>query len=440
MVAASPEKWPGQNRDKEMTSRNKWLGAAVGVLTLMSVSGASAQQGELWHFYSSGSEAAGLEALVNVANEMNADQPIVPRVFPGNIVEMRRQIQTSLMGGAPPAAYQSGMGYELKTFADEGHLRALQDVWDVIKGDEIFPEGVQRVSKVDGVPMGIPYDLSLINNIFYNTAIFEQYDITVPTDWDSLIAACDTLRSNGVQPLNNAGGPFWTLYNFYPALISTVGVEGYYAIASGTAGFDTPEFREALDLFRRTMVNCYADNWSGKSWPQAADDLINGDVGMFMMGIWAAGYMENLGFMAGEGFDFFPAPGTEDLVVFQMDLFAVPSGDEDVIAPGVKFAEAASTAEAQSAFAVLKGSLPPNSTVDPSIFGYAGSKFTTELLEADDVLPNLFFLLPTSLGTELGTQLERFAIDPSDATLDSVVTTLEAQRAELLAEDAFVAW
>lgn len=422
-----------------MTHSKKWVAAAVGALAL-SMSSAAAQQGELWHFYSSGSEAAGLAALVDVANELNADDPITPRVFPGNIVEMRRQIQTSLMGGAPPAAYQSGMGYELKTFADEGHLRSMQDVWDRIKGDEIFPEGVQRVSKVGGVPMGIPYDLSLINNIFYNKAIFEQYNIAVPTDWDGLVAACQTLRENGVQPLNNAGGPFWTLYNFYPAIISTVGVDGYYAIAAGKLGFDTPEFREALNLFRRTMVECYADGWSGKSWTQAADDLINGNVGMFMMGIWAAGYMENLGFKAGEGFDFFPAPGTDDLVIFQMDLFAVPAGDEAVIAPGVKFAEAASTAEAQGAFAVLKGSLTPNRTVDPSIFGYAGSKFTTELLEANNVLPNLFFLLPTSLGTELGTQLERFAIDSSDATLESVVSTLEAQRSELLANDAFVEW
>jgi ABC-type glycerol-3-phosphate transport system substrate-binding protein len=423
-----------------MITRNRLLGAAVGFVALLGTGAAFAQQGELWHFYSSGSEAAGLDALVKKTNEMNADNPITPRVFPGNIVEMRRQIQTSLMGGAPPAAYQSGMGYELKTFADEGHLRPLQDVWDEIKGDEIFPEGVQRVSKVNGVPMGIPYDLSLINNIFYNKAVFEKNGIAIPKDWDGLVAACEKLKAAGVPALNNAGGPFWTLYNFYPALISTVGVDGYYKIAAGKLGFDTPEFRKALDLFRRTMVSCYADNWSGKSWTQAADDLINGNVGMFMMGIWAAGYMENLGFKAGEGFDFFPAPATEDLVVFQMDLFAVPAGDEAVISPGVAFAKAASTAEAQGAFAVLKGSLTPNSTVDAAIFGYASAKFTEELQNAKAVLPNLFFLLPTSLGTELGNQLERFAIDASDATMDSVVQTLEAQRKELLAKNAFVEW
>jgi glucose/mannose transport system substrate-binding protein len=56
------------------------------------------------------------------------------------------------------------------------------------------------------------------------------------------------------------------------------------------------------------------------------------------------------------------------------------------------------------------------------------------------VLPNLFFLLPTKLGTELGVQIEKFAIDPSTATEDAVVETLESLRLELADQDAFVKW
>jgi ABC-type glycerol-3-phosphate transport system substrate-binding protein len=413
-----------------MSNLSRGTGAFAGAVFMIGAAlpgFASAQEAELWHFFSSGSEAAGLEALVEYANGVNSDNPITPRVFPGNIVEMRRSIQTSLMGGNPPAAYGSGMGYELKAFADGGHLRPLDDVWERIRGDEIFPAGVRRVTMVDGHPMGIPFDLSLINNIFFNKEIFETYGIETPTDWDSLVAACDTLRENGVQPLGNAGGPFWSLYNFYPALISTVGVDGYYALADGSLGFDTPEFRGALDLFRNTMVSCYAENWSGKSWTQTGDDLINGDVGMFMMGMWVAGYMKQAGFEPGEDFDLFPAPGTEDLAIFQMDLFAVPAGPDEITSAGV-------------AFAVPKGSLAPNVEVDPSIYDYAGARAAEELAGATDVLPNLFFLLPTSLGTELGTQIERFAIDPSPEVEDDLVATLEALRTELLAENAFVSW
>ena len=310
-----------------MRLKASWLAALTITTALSFGTAAHAQEAELWHFFSSGSEAAGLDALIKVTNGVNADKPITPRVFPGNILEMRRSIQTAVMAGNPPAAYGSGFGYELKTFADGGHLRPLDDVWAEIKGDEIFPEGVKRVTMVDGHPMGIPFDLSLINNIFYNKKVLEANGVTPPTDWDSLVAACDALRAKGVQPLANAGGPYWSMYNFYPALISTVGVDGYYAVADGSLGFDTPEFRKALDLFRNTMVHCYAENWSGKTWTQSGDDLVNGDVGMFMMGMWLGGYMRQAGAVAGEDFDFVPAPGTEKLAIFQMDLFAIPAGD-----------------------------------------------------------------------------------------------------------------
>ena len=423
-----------------MNKRAGILGALVVSTALTLAGGAAAQEAELWHFFSSGSEAEGLAGLVEVANGINADKPITPRVFPGNILEMRRSIQTSLMGGNPPAAYGSGFGYELKTFADGGHLRPLDDVWERVRGDEIFPEGVKRVTMVDGHPMGIPFDLSLINNIFYNVKLLEEHGVEVPTDWDSLVAACDTLRAAGVQPLANAGGPYWSMYNFYPALISTVGVDGYYALADGSMAFDSPEFREALDLFRNTMVHCYADNWSGKSWTQSGDDLVNGDVGMFMMGMWLGGYMRQAGFEAETDFDFVPAPGTENLVIFQMDLFAVPAGDGPATEAGVAFAEAAASVEAQAAFTVPKGSIAPNLEVDSSIYDPVGQKAAANLKNAEQVLPNLVFMLPTNLGTELGVQLERFAIDPSQDTEDQMIATLEALRAELLAENAFVKW
>src|SRR5580704_10761663 len=295
----------------------RWICAIFGVFG--SIAGASAQStNELWHYYAAGSELAGINALINYANKQNPDTPITGRVIPGNVIEMRRQLQTAFLGGKPPAIYQSSMASELKTFVDGGRLHPLTDVWNTIHGDDIFPKGVQRVVKVGGVPYGVPYDFSLINDVFYNKAIFAKLGLTPPTDWNGLVATSDALRKAGIQPLGNAGGPFWSLYNFYAALVSTVGVDGYYKIANGELGFDSPEFRKALDLYRTTMVKCYAKNWSGKTWTQTADDVVNGNTGMFMMGIWAAAYFKQAGFEPGKQFDVFPAPGTDGKVIFQM--------------------------------------------------------------------------------------------------------------------------
>ncbi|WP_210526715.1 ABC transporter substrate-binding protein [Rubellimicrobium arenae] len=421
---------------------SRWL-AGMAALAWSGTAALAQDTYEIWHYYAAGSELAGMNALIEAGNAASPDTQFTGVIIPGNVVELRRQLQTAFLSGQPPALYQSSMAYELKTFVDGGRLHPLTDVWSRIKGDEIFPEGVQRVVKVDGVPYGVPFDLSLINNVFYNKAAFEKLGLQPPTDWDSFTAACTALREAGYQPLGNAGGPFWSLYNFYAALVSVVGEDGYYKIARGELGFDSPEFREALDLYRDRMVSCYAENWSGKTWTQTADDVINGDTAMFMMGIWVAAYFEQANFLAGEGFDMFQAPGTAGKSIFQMDVLAVPEGTEGSIAAAEQFIEAAASTEGQAAFAVPKGSLAPNVNVDPSVYGYAGSTFSRQFAEASQanaVLPNLFFLLPTSVGTELGVQIERFAIDPSDTVKEELVTTLEGLRQQALTDNAFIQW
>jgi ABC-type glycerol-3-phosphate transport system substrate-binding protein len=418
-------------------------GAGLALLAGVVSANAESTTAEVWNYYAAGSELAGMTALIDQANADNPDIKFVSKVIPGNVVELRRQLQTAFIGGKPPAAYQTSMASELKTFVDGGRLHPLTDVWAKVKGDQIFPEGIQRVAKVGGVPYGLPFDLAEINNIFYNKAIFTKLGLSLPTDWDSFVKTCDALRTAGIEPLGDAGGPFWSLYNFYAPLVSTVGVDGYYKIARGELGFDSPEFRKALGLYRDTYVKCYAKNWSGKSWTQTADDLINGKVGMYGMGIWVAGYMKQAGFKPDTGYATFPAPGTADKVIFQMDLFAVPEGTPEMIKAGEAFAATVATAKAQQAFALNKGSISPSTEVDPSVYDVDFSKFATQLAaasKANAVLPNLFFLLPTDVGTELGNQIEKFAIDPSEATENDVITTLEAARQKALADKAYTSW
>jgi ABC-type glycerol-3-phosphate transport system substrate-binding protein len=422
--------------------KGTWIGALVGIIAATGVAH-SQQSYEIWNYYAAGSELAGMNALVELANKEHPDVKFVSRVIPGNVVEMRRQLETTFLGGKPPAAYQSSMASELATFVNGGRLHPLTDVWSKINGDKIFPEGVQRVAKVAGVPYGVPYDFSLINNVFYNKGIFAKLKLTPPTDWDSFTKTCDALRAANIEPLGNAGGPFWSLYNFYAPLVSTVGNDGYYKIASGELAFDSPEFRKALDLYRNTMVKCYAKNWSGKTWTQTADDVVNGATGMDMMGIWAAGYMEKAGLKPVEQFDSFPAPGTIGKAIFQMDLFAVPEGTKDATAAADEFLQSAASVKGQQTFALNKGSLAPNVEVDPSVYGPEFAIFANELRtasKANAVLPNLFFLLPTNIGTELGNQIEKFAIDPSDATEDDVIKTLEPLRQQALADKAYTKW
>jgi glucose/mannose transport system substrate-binding protein len=124
-------------------------------------------------------------------------------------------------------------------------------------------------------------------------------------------------------------------------------------------------------------------------------------------------------------------------------VMAVPEASAETIATAGKFIVSAASKDGQATFAKLKGSLAPNVTVDPSVYDYAGAKFATQLAEASKanaVLPNLFFLLPTKVGTELGVQIEKFAIDPSDTNESELITTLESLRQEAIAEGSYLKW
>ncbi|WP_177176721.1 ABC transporter substrate-binding protein [Faunimonas pinastri] len=412
---------------------------AASIITLSSAASAQESSSEVWTYWGSGAEKQAIESVVALDNQKHPDTEVTHRVIPGNTLEMRRQLQTALLGGTPPTAYQSAMGYELKTFVDADQLASIDSVWKQVKGDEIFPRGLQRVVKIDGKPYAIPLNMGVISNVFYRKDVFDKLGLQPPKTIAEFDAVCDKLAAAGIAPLGNASGPFWSMYNFYAPLLSVLGPDGYFKMAQGEVSFTSPEIRKAFELYRDTFVKHYSKNWSGKTWAQGGDDLVNKDVGMYMMGDWVSAYMKERGLQPGKDYDFFPAPGIGKATLIQVDVIATPKESKT----SDNFLLTAASTEAQASFNKYKGSIAANLKTDPSIYDYVGQKEVKQLQasEAENVvLPNLFFLLPTNLGSEMGNQLERFASDPSDATLDTVLKTLEALRLQDKEDDAFVNW
>lgn len=398
---------------------------------------------QVWHYWGAGAELQAIQSLIDLNNKNHPDSPVVGQFIPGNTVELRRQLQTALLGGTPPAAYQSAMGYEIKTFVDADQLQPVTDVWNEVKGDQIFPQGLQRVMKIDGVPYAVPLNMATISNIFYNKKLFDANGWTAPKSFDELKTLCDKIRTTGKACLANAGGPFWSLYNFYAPLLSVVGMDGYFKLASGQMPFDGPEFKKALALYGDVYAKNYMPDWGGKTWAQGGDDVVAGRAAMYQMGDWISGYFKDVKWTPGTDYDFFPAPGVGKAVLIQVDAIATPKGAGASAAAAKSFLETVASPEGQADFNKYKGSVAANLNTPTDIYDYIGKKTSAELHDAtadNAVVPNLFFLLPTELGTELGNQLQKYAADPSDATLQSVVSTLEGLRKQALAQNEFVTW
>jgi ABC-type glycerol-3-phosphate transport system substrate-binding protein len=408
-------------------------------LTLMAPIAQAGQVPEFWHYMGAGGEYQAVKAMVAEVNKQYPATPITERVIPGHAAGLRQQIQVSLMGGDPPAVYQVDIGVEVSLVAKAGRALDIEDVWKEIDGDRIFPEGLRRIITFDGKHVAIPIDMSIVNNVFYNKSVFEKLGLTPPQTWEEWDAVCAKLKANNIGCLANASSGPWSFYNMYPALLETLGTDGYWKFARGEISLKSPEFRQALELYRKRFAQNYVANWTGAKWSDGADQLMRGNVGMYMVGDWASGYMKERGFKPGVDYDFFAAPGTEKISIFQADTVVALKGE---LAPAAKnFIKGIASPTAQAAFNKLKGALAPNTQTPTDIYDPIQKKEFEKLNTAGNTtLPNLIILMPVDYRTALRTEIERFASNPTDEALNAVIDKMEPQRLQAEKGNLFVKW
>ena len=144
--------------------------------------------------------------------------------------------------------------------------------------------------------------------------------------------------------------------------------------------FPLSERKEQTKQQLRSYVD---DNFSGRDWNLASAMVIEGKGGMQMMGDWAKGEFLKAGQKPGEDFVCIRFPGTQGSVTFNSDQFAMFAVGED--RQGAQNAMAASIMNPtfQSAFNVVKGSVPARTDVPNDAFDDCGKKGMADLADAD---------------------------------------------------------
>ena len=415
--------------------------AALAAAMLLSA-GTASRAAEFWHYLTASGEHEAVQALMEVVAKLHPDTPITEHPVPGSQDGLRQQLQIAFLGGTPPATWESNVGAELLAAVDAKRVQPIDDVWAEVGGDKIFPPGLAKVLKSGGHAYAIPINQGIISNIFYNKKMFEKLGLTPPKTWDEFKAIGVKLRAAGIEPMGAASGP-WNLYQFYGPLVATIGMDGYYALASGKMAFDGPEMHKAFHLYKDTYVDNYMKNWKGLQWTQTADQMVAGKIAMYADGDWISSYMKQKGFQPGVDFDFFPAPMADvPVVIVQTDCFPlaanISAADE---AAAKNFLRAAASPEGQAAFNKIKGSLAANSNTPTDIYDYTGkNEFALASGATTKTLVNMFALLPPKLLPDFYGAVERYGADPTDATLDTLLSALEAERQELLEQKAFTTY
>lgn len=363
-----------------MKATMKSFASALAVTVALS-GAAKAADVEVLHWWTSGGEASALNVLKDDLKAKGIGWVDMPVAGGGGEAAMTA-LRARVTAGNPPTAVQM-LGFDIQDWAKEGALANLDDVAKEGGWDAVIPEALQKFSKYDGHWVAAPVNVHSTNWVWINKAALDAAGGKAPENWDELIAVLDKMKANGITPLAHGGQP-WQEATIFDAVVLSEGPDFYKQafidLDPAALGGD-----KMADAFTKLMkLRTYVDdNFSGRDWNLASAMVIDGKAGMQMMGDWAKGEFLKAGKKPGEDFICIRFPGTQGDVTFNSDQFAMFAVKDDAAkAAQAEMAKAIESPTFQSAFNVVKGSVPARTDVPDTAFDDCGKKGIKDLAEA----------------------------------------------------------
>ena len=206
-------------------------------------------------------------------------------------------LSAGFLRGNPPDVGLLNYNMEMARFQERG---ALSDLSDMPEADRIRPDVQELVDQLPSYPgrtSVLPYSVAA-ESVIYNVQMFEENGIEVPTTWDELIAACETLEAAGITPIYSTFKEPWTVAQglFDYTVGGSIDVAGFYDEMNelGTeVGPDTDvSFQKTLidPVDRMVELAAYSnDDAASRGYGDGNAAFAKGEAAMLMQGPWALG-------------------------------------------------------------------------------------------------------------------------------------------------------
>lgn len=327
---------------------------------------------EVFTWWAQGSEKAGLDALVKVFNEQNADIEFVNGSVAGGAGSAAKDmLQSRLQTKNPPDTFQAHAGAELTDYIKAAQIEDVSNLYDEFGLTEAFPASLVERLTSDGKIYSVPSNIHRSNVVWASVPALEKAGIdpkAVPADFDAWLADLEKAKGAGLTALSLAQP--WTQVNLLEAvLMASLGSDAYNGLFDGSTDWGGAEVGEALARFEK-LVNLTNTDRDSLDWPESTALVIEGKAAYNVMGDWAVAAFAEADQKDMEDYVYFEVPSAgkgEKIFGFLADSFTLPVG-----APHPDNAKAwlktISSVEGQEAFNLAKGSIPARTDTDNSKF------------------------------------------------------------------------
>ena len=331
--------------------------------------------------------------------------------------QFRAQLSTYLSSATPPDVLTWYAGSVANSYAAEGLLLDLSDLWTGDGACADFSDALRSLStSASGQAIFVPTNYYWWS-VFYKKSAFQSWGVEPPTTWDEFIALCDNLKARGIHPLTNGiGTTAWMSAGWFDYLNLRInGADYHRALLAGERSFTDPEVVAVMEQYAR-LIPYFHPNQTSWDSQQAVTPMVNNEAAMYLVGAFVTQY--------------FPEDQRDDLDFFSVPPInpSVPSAEE---APTDGYFAAARSDNPDGAKALLSylaspevqqryitesgtSNLPTSPEVDTSQFAPIVRK-GIELLNSTEEITQ-FFNRDSSdaLQTTADAALTRFLADPSD--------------------------
>ena len=356
--------------------------AAV-VSATMATGAVAAESVEVLHWWTSGGEAAALGVLKKDLESQGITWNDMPVAGGGGEAAMTA-LRARVTSGNPPSAVQA-LGFDITDWAKQGVVANLNDLAGKEGWDKVVPTALQKFSKHDGKWVAAPVNVHSTNWVWANKAVLDKAGVnTMPKNWDEFIVALDKVQKAGYVGLAH-GGQAWQDATLFDGVVLTTGGVDFYNkafVQKDPKALNSATMVKAFD--RMGQLRSYVDkDFSNRDWNLASAMVIEGKAGFQIMGDWAKGEFLKAKKVPNKDFLCMRVPGTQGMVSFNSDQFMMFKVGADSQGAQTKLAKAIMNPSFQSAFNVVKGSVPARTDVPNTAFDDCGKKGMADLADAN---------------------------------------------------------
>ncbi|MEY4291358.1 MAG: hypothetical protein RL130_1300 [Actinomycetota bacterium] len=341
---------------------------ALAVSSAPASNAATDKQLEIFTWWASGGEAAGLAGMTTEFERLNPNTPFINASVAGAAgVNAKGVLVSRMQAGNPPDTFQAHAGEELSSYVKAGQLEDVSFLYKSEGWDKVFPKDLIKTLTTNGKIYSVPVNIHRSNVLWWSPAAAKKAGITkAPASLDAMIADMKKFKKAGIDGIALAGNGDWAIAHLFDyVLLASMGPDKFDGLWKGTTKWNGPEVAKAIKYF--STILSYGNSSKSLDWPDAGKLVTTGKAGFFIMGDWASSQWQSEGLKLGKDYAWAPGPGTAGVYQWLSDSFTLPKGAVNRDA-AIAWLKVCGSKAGQDAFNPKKGSISARTDSDPKLY------------------------------------------------------------------------